>query len=593
MSNLLEQASLVMIPSGYKEDVVYSVIPTSGAGDLTFTRASNGTRIDSDGNVEVVPWNLLQYSEDFTNGFWNKGITGSATFTVTANQTTAPNGTNTADLISITRSATSELSAVYTMVGQGIGTFKGSIWLKAKDSSNVGKTIDLWSWEGDTRGYTKVTLTADWVRYEQNTTVFTGTGAELFDFGLLPITYSTSTTLAVEFYAWGAQSNIGSTAKPYFPTTDRLNVPRLTYQNGGGGCPSLLLEKQSTNLAYPSEDFSGYSLASCTIGTNVIVSPDGTQNADSIIEDGTTNPHAFYNFGITTFVAGSYTTSIYLKKGGRDFGIIKIYDVVNNPTAYFDLNNGTIGTTLNATASIVSVGNGWYRCVITANVSSTLGGVAIYASPSNGTESYAGTNGLTAIYAWGLQLEASSYPTSYIPTTSTSATRVTDACYKTGISSLIGQTEGAFMIDVDLKSRGDFDYFLINNTVAYYIGIGFKVNTIEYEVVNNSILQSAIILNNSSTGRFKIAGAYKANDFVLYINGTQIGTNTSGSVPATNAVDLYYNPSNTIQYNQAILFPTRLTNSELAQLTGNQNYTINQAYESYGVASESPNCVQP
>ena len=117
MSTLLEQASLVMIPSGYKEDVVYSQIPTDGSGDLTFTRASNGTRINSAGLVEVCPWNLLQYSEDFTNGFWNKAITGSATFTVTANQTTAPNGTTTADLISITRSSTSELSCVYTMVG--------------------------------------------------------------------------------------------------------------------------------------------------------------------------------------------------------------------------------------------------------------------------------------------------------------------------------------------------------------------------------------------------------------------------------------------------------------------------------------------
>jgi hypothetical protein len=47
MSNLLEQASLVLIPSGYKEDVVYSQIPLDGAGDLSFSRASNGTRVNS------------------------------------------------------------------------------------------------------------------------------------------------------------------------------------------------------------------------------------------------------------------------------------------------------------------------------------------------------------------------------------------------------------------------------------------------------------------------------------------------------------------------------------------------------------------
>jgi hypothetical protein len=53
MSDLLNSASLVMIPSGYKEDVVYSQIPTDGNGDLSFTRASNGTRINSAGLVEV------------------------------------------------------------------------------------------------------------------------------------------------------------------------------------------------------------------------------------------------------------------------------------------------------------------------------------------------------------------------------------------------------------------------------------------------------------------------------------------------------------------------------------------------------------
>jgi hypothetical protein len=69
MSDLLNQASLVMVPSGYKEDTVYSVVPSDGSGDLSFTRASNGTRINSAGLVEVTPWNLLEYSENFRMPF--------------------------------------------------------------------------------------------------------------------------------------------------------------------------------------------------------------------------------------------------------------------------------------------------------------------------------------------------------------------------------------------------------------------------------------------------------------------------------------------------------------------------------------------
>ena len=70
--SLLEQASLVLIPSGYKEDTVYSVIPSNGSGDLSFTRASDGTRINSDGLVENTPWNLFQQSETFENASWTK-----------------------------------------------------------------------------------------------------------------------------------------------------------------------------------------------------------------------------------------------------------------------------------------------------------------------------------------------------------------------------------------------------------------------------------------------------------------------------------------------------------------------------------------
>jgi hypothetical protein len=74
---LLGQASLVLIPSGYKEDVVYSEIPTSGAGDLSFTRASSATRVNSAGLIEEVRTNLLQ-SNTF-NTTWLLSGTGTVT----------------------------------------------------------------------------------------------------------------------------------------------------------------------------------------------------------------------------------------------------------------------------------------------------------------------------------------------------------------------------------------------------------------------------------------------------------------------------------------------------------------------------------
>jgi hypothetical protein len=54
-----DDASLVMIPSGYKTSKVYSVKPTDGTGDLAFTRSNDtATRVGPDGLIEKVRTNV-------------------------------------------------------------------------------------------------------------------------------------------------------------------------------------------------------------------------------------------------------------------------------------------------------------------------------------------------------------------------------------------------------------------------------------------------------------------------------------------------------------------------------------------------------
>jgi hypothetical protein len=114
--SLYNDASLLLIPSGYKSGKVYCQKPTDGDGDLTFTRASSATRVNSDGLIESVATgvprldysqgscpslllepqrtNLVLYSEEFDNASWEKTNT-----TITANSTTSPDGNTTADKI--------------------------------------------------------------------------------------------------------------------------------------------------------------------------------------------------------------------------------------------------------------------------------------------------------------------------------------------------------------------------------------------------------------------------------------------------------------------------------------------------------------
>jgi hypothetical protein len=185
-------------------------------------------------------------------------------------------------------------------------------------------------------------------------------------------------------------------------------------------------------------------------------------------------------------------------------------------------------------------------------------------------------NGLY-LYQWGWQIEEGSYATSYIPTLSTSVTVVGEAASKTGISSLIGQTEGTLFVEVDLtKVPSENRRFLAigDGTASNRIGIGQQSSkSLEAFVVVAGSVQAIFTQAGTTEQVYKIAIAYKANDFAFYINGTQVGTDTSGSVPAVGNVYLgvsEISPTTTQisdGVNQALLFKTRLTNAQLAELT--------------------------
>jgi len=565
MSDLLNSASLVMIPSGYKEDIVYSAVPTDGSGDLSFTRSSNGTRINSAGLVEVTPWNLLQESETFISGWTN--ASGSS---VTANTTTAPNGTTTADTFSV---ATINYSTLYRGISLSLGIYTQSIYAK-KGTKNWLYILDLngasaraW-FDLDTgvvgtvaSGFTATIESVGNGWYRCVLTQNTNNTPVYFQFGLSDADNTTQPSSTGTAFIWGAQVNIGATAKPYFPTTDRLNVPRLTYQNGGGGCPSLLLEKQSTNLALQSQSFTSPWAIASDAGTNPVItqnygiSPDGTQNAVRI-QLARTNINSSYSqvyqYPINITSGQPYTWSVYLKSLSGTPTISIIGDFGRPP---------------------VTLTSEWVRYTGTATAGSSQTQLEIAILGSN----YATGNSLTADFlAWGYQFEASSYPTSYIPTTSASATRVADACSKTGISSLIG-TDFTIFFDGIESIGGEYSrYIVLKGTGGAYVNYialeGAPNNTISANVNSGGGASVFSSISGSFTNgqRIKMALRCKNNDFAFYINGALIGSQASGSVPTTADLYLGYYVDYTDNYNkvnQVAIFNTGLSNADLIALT--------------------------
>jgi hypothetical protein len=520
-----DDASLVMIPSGYKDQKVYSVKPLDGSGDLTFSRASSATRVQSNGLIEKVRTNLQTYSQDFSaTGGW-----GGDPVTATKNYGTAPDGTQTSTRLQFS-SANYVWQQSVTGINGNLGVF--SLYIKG----TAGQTIQI-AYGGTDK---LVTIGTGWTRVNTNGTVASSGTININTYGVN----------ARDFEVWGGQTELGDIATDYIATTSAAvsvgpvsGLPRLDYLNST--CPRLLLEPQRTNLKLNSENFStaaGWSPATiggstATFTANYGVSPDGYQNADRIqlaLNGGSYADWISYN-AITN--GTTYTYSVYIKSLSG-----------NGSLKFLGAPAGNV---------VISFTTEWVRYTHTF----TATGTDLY--PRFLIES--GVSSSVDILVYGAQLEAGAYATSYIPTLGTSVTRVADAALKTGISSLIGQTEGTLYAEFDVTLGVDGgEYFLSDNTNV--IALQFppsSPNTIRAIIYNGGGFPVLMDYTYSTAGLHKVAYAYKANDFVLYVDGVQRASDTSGTVPACSIVQF----GGMQRVSQALVFKTRLSNSDLAALT--------------------------
>jgi hypothetical protein len=575
--SLLDKASLVQIPSGYGDNKLYSVVPDSGAGDFDFSRSSTGTRVNADGYIEEVPWNMLQYSEDYTQ--WTK----SSNNTLVSGQT-SPINTNTATAFE--HNGTTAEYHIYRAVTLPSANVTVSAYLK-KGTKNwvifrVGNIcLQYFDIENEVLGnnvfgspisYNFVDVGNDWVRLDM--TVL-GNGASN-NFNIYSAESASSSQVIgtsgdLLLYVWGAQVVKGTSPKPYIKTTDRLDVPRLDYR---ASCPTLKLEPQRTNLQTYSEDLTNgvWVTSNASVVANQTTSPDGNQTADKV--DYGSGSGFIRNWVVTTSPATTF--SIFVKY--FDFQWIQIMTSGDSKHyANFDIQNGSLGNVGSFTeAEIEDYGNGWYR-IVAKFVSGTFAGQPRLYKISSGVRPWAGGDGdAGSYYMWGGQQEVGAFQTSYIPTTSSTTTRNADVCNNAGTSATFNDSEGVLFVEIaaladDLSSRvislndGSTSnrviilYQTITNTIRVIVSsagsIQFDSNTQNYDITNFN----------------KIALKYKENDFALWVNGTEVSTDISGLTPI-GLNNLEFNNANGTsnfygKVKQLIYFNEALTDTELTALT--------------------------
>lgn len=174
-----------------------------------------------------------------------------------------------------------------------------------------------------------------------------------------------------------------------------------------------------------SDSVSGYTVNSASLTANATTAPDLTTTAASFIPTAVAGAHDFFIASGYAGTANPFTWSVYAKANGyANFQL----DITNDGTNFgsFVLSGaGTATGNGSATATIVALGNGWYRCSVTLTLS--VGGKTpvIYATGNSTVRSFT-ADGISGYFFWGEQIEQAAFGSPYIPTTTGTAARALD-----------------------------------------------------------------------------------------------------------------------------------------------------------------------
>jgi hypothetical protein len=355
------------------------------------------------------------------------------------------------------------------------------------------------------------------------------------------------------------------------------DTPRFDHDPATGASRGLLIEEARTNTIIQSEDLSTtWAATGITVTTNQTTAPDGTSNAD-LIE--TTLTNVAHNVSNTqTFVAGAYTFSVFAKYEDHQWITLRIGVGGDTKFATFDIQNAVTGTaTAGVTHSIISVGGGWYRLVMTATLA-TAGsqGALIILNDADDLNNTAYTGTGTGLYLWGAQLEEGAFPTSYIPTTTAAATRATEVAEITSISSFYNQSEGTIFAEGSVQTSLNLPALVSidNSTADERLQLRRNDTSSQgfFTVADGGVAQAGIQTGSWTTSSqvVKMAAAYKVDDFAASFGGGAAATDTSGTIPTPTRLQIGRGISAAVansHIRKIAYWPRRLSNTLLEQLT--------------------------
>ena len=573
--SLLNKASLIQIPSGYKDGTLYSAKPTNGDGDFTFSRGSNlaATRVNSEGLIEKGRENLLLQSNGFNQAGW-----GISSATLTSGQS-GYDGSSNAWLLD----SSSEGYLFQYPTSSNVGTL--SIYAKANSVNNLrlrtfGASINAEGFfdlangvVGSSTNLIDLSIESIGGGWYRCSVVYDNAPSLI---RIYPsVSSSTSSGTIGSIYIQDAQLEVGLVSTDVITTTTTTeqagileDMPRLDY-SGGASCPSLLLEPQRSNLVTQSEYIGAWTESALTITDNNATSPEGVLNAAKLtLPSGSATKRIALGSMPVTAVARSYS---FFVKSNDITAVQLVHSGDLQGYARFDISTGVVGSSgTKTTSNIEDYGNGWYRCIANFDSSNAFGSTIYLYISDSATGSYGGSTSAEGdLFVYGAQYEEGSYPTSYIPTYGSSVTKSKDSFQMNLQSQGIfdgSDTEGVLMVEYEKPNtleNVDLMRFMgasaVGRAFIYNSGVNFAVDwsgissgVIDHDSNNKTLWR----LNSLSTGN-------------VFHNGTKLTGNSTGTAWSDIRL-LRFNmegAGGVLRIKQILLFPTALTDAECIELT--------------------------
>lgn len=349
----------------------------------------------------------------------------------------------------------------------------------------------------------------------------------------------------------------------------RIDHHPLTHQNLG-----LLIEDSRSNQILRSEDISDsyWTKSSVTVTADHTVSPDNTTTADLILEAATTSAHQVVRTDTIDAVTAYHTLSVFIKESGRTKGSLVVNASNNYFLCDFDLiaksvTGASSGTGQHLISEIQELDNGWFRISTTGRTGQTAATALILRLNDDDVNiSYLGdiNNGM---YAWGFQLEQGGSVSSYIKTIGSLVTREADVATLSGadFSNWFNPSEGTFYWQGSLSSLSS-----ATDQVALTVSDGssdekmmlsanYKPSLTEnkiakFVVTDNSIdvvnLDSpAALIDVIPKQQYKITVCYKLNDFSISLDAYSESTDSLGSLPFVDRLNIGSNQTGAFSLN--------------------------------------------